>query len=97
MAQVEVNHVALPERTEYRKKNGLDPLGMQNSSVSLYQTFLPGISNVTLRMRYYGLYPWLAHRYAKEIGDTNPESWSRRLTIGHPARIGGEIGVQLAS
>jgi hypothetical protein len=45
-----------PAWTEYRKKNGLDPLGMQNSSVNLYQTFLPGVSNVTLRMRYYGLY-----------------------------------------
>lgn len=75
--QEETNFVALPEWTEYRKKNGLDPLGMQNSSVGLYQTFLPGISNVTLRMRYYGLYPWLAHRYAKDIGDTNPESWKR--------------------
>ena len=40
-----------PEWTDYSKKNGLDPLGMQNSSVNLYQTFLPGISNVTLRMR----------------------------------------------
>lgn len=66
-----------PAWTEYRKKNGLDPLGMQNSSVSLYQSFLPGISNVTLRMRYYGLYAWLCHTYAQKIGDTNPESWKR--------------------
>ena len=55
-----------PEWTEYQKKNGLDPLGMQNSSVNLYQTFLPGISNVTLRMRYYGLYAWLSRSYAKK-------------------------------
>jgi hypothetical protein len=41
-----------PEWSDYRRKNGLDPLGMRNSSVSLYQTFLPGISNVTLRTRY---------------------------------------------
>ena len=33
------------------KKDGLDPLGMQNNSVGLYQTLLPGASNVTLRMR----------------------------------------------
>lgn len=69
--------INFPEWTEYRKKNGLDPLGMQNSSVNLYQTFLPGISNVTLRMRYYGLYAWLARVYLKEYGDTNPESWKR--------------------
>jgi hypothetical protein len=66
-----------PEWSDYRKKNGLDPLGMQNSSVSLYQTFLPGISNVTLRTRYYGLYTWLCRTYAKKNGDTNPESWKR--------------------
>lgn len=68
-----------PEWTEYREKNGLDPLGMQNTSVNLYQTFLPGISNVTLRMRYYGLYAWLCRTYAHKVGDTNPETWKRYL------------------
>ena len=70
-------HIAFPEWTEYRKKNGLDPLGMQTSSVSFYQGLLPGISNVTLRMRYYGFYAWLCDTYAKKVGDTNPESWKR--------------------
>ena len=66
-----------PEWTEYRKKNGLDPLGMQNTSVALYQRLLPGISNVTLRIRYYGLYAWLSTVYARRIGDTNPKRWQR--------------------
>jgi hypothetical protein len=66
-----------PEWTEYRKKNGLDPLGMQNTSVALYQRLLPGISNVTLRMRYYGLYAWLSAVYARRIGDTDPKTWQR--------------------
>jgi hypothetical protein len=48
---------ASPDWTDYRKKNGLDPLGMQNTSVALYQRLLPGISNVTLRMRYTGSMP----------------------------------------
>ncbi len=39
------SQIAYPEWTEYRKKNGLDPLGMQTSSIGLYQTLLPGISN----------------------------------------------------
>ena len=96
---VEREPVAYPEWTEYRKKNGLDPLGMQNSSVSLYQTFLPGISNVTQRMRYYGLYAWLALRYAKTIGDTNPDSWKRRVRRAEAlyaliaSNNGGETGV----
>jgi hypothetical protein len=57
------NQIAYPEWTDYREKSGLDPLGMQNSSINLYQRLLPGISNVTLRMRYYGLYAWLADVY----------------------------------
>jgi hypothetical protein len=32
-----MNMIAVPEWTEYRKKNGLDPLGIQNTSVALYQ------------------------------------------------------------
>lgn len=74
-----VETLNFPEWTEYRKKNGLDPLGMQNSSVNLYQTLIPGIGNVTLRMRYYGLYAWLSWIYAKRIGDTNPQSWQRTI------------------
>ncbi len=40
---------------------------MQNSSVAVYQTLLPGVSNVTLRMRYYGLYAWLRCIYGKRF------------------------------
>lgn len=68
---------AYPQWTEYRKKNGLDPLGMQNGSINLYQRLLPGISNVTLRMRYYGLYAWLAATYARVDGSTSAKNWQR--------------------
>ena len=53
MALQQSQPIAYPEWTEYRKKNGLDPLGMQTGSVNIYQRLLPGISNVTLRIRYY--------------------------------------------
>lgn len=69
--------IAYPEWSEYQKNNGRDPLGMQNTSVALYQRLLPGISNVTRRIRYYGLYAWLSWIYANRIGDTNPKSWQR--------------------
>src|ERR1700730_8387237 len=69
--------IAYPEWTEYRKKNGLDPLGMQNTSVALYQKLLPGVSNVTLRVRYYGLYAWLSSVYARQIRETNLKTWQR--------------------
>ena len=39
--------------------NGRDPLGIQNSSVSIYAALLPGLNNVTDRLRYYGFYCWL--------------------------------------
>lgn len=42
---------------------GRDPLGIQNSSISLYAALLPGLTNLTLRIRYYGLYCWLLKEY----------------------------------
>lgn len=65
----------LPHWTSKEEKRGIDPLGMQITSVTLYQELLPGISNVTLRMRYYGLYAWLAQTYAKQVSDTSAEVW----------------------
>ena len=94
MSDAEIHPIDYPEWTEYRKRNGLDPLGMQNSSVSLYQTFLPGISNVTLRIRYYGLYAWLSQTYAQHVGDTDPQTWKRhvRRTEALYALIAGRQG-----
>ena len=40
-----------------------DPLGVQNSSISVYATLLPGMTNLTLRLRYYGMYLWLNDEY----------------------------------
>ena len=90
---------AYPEWTEYARKSGLDPLGMQTSSVGFYQALLPGISNVTLRIRYYGYYAWLSDIYAEKIGDTNPARWQRFIRraeafyalIAHAK--GGETGI----
>lgn len=65
----------IPEWTQRAEKRGLDPLGMQTTSIALYQQLMPGIGNVTLRMRYYGLYAWLVHSYAKHIGDVSSNAW----------------------
>lgn len=70
--------IAYPDWTDYRDRSGLDPLGMQNGSINLYQRLLPGISNVTLRMRYYGLYAWLSLVNAQEGSrSTDPDEWRR--------------------
>jgi len=99
MDGAEQEQLNFPEWTECQKRSGLDPLGMQNSSISLYQTFLPGISNVTLRIRYSGLYAWLCGAYAARVGDTNPETWKRYVRCTEAlyaliaCRRGGERGV----
>lgn len=65
----------LPQWTEKADKRGLDPLGMQNSGIVLYQSLLPGISNVTLRMRYYGYYCWVSETYARRGATSDFEAW----------------------
>ncbi|MEH2565206.1 hypothetical protein [Bradyrhizobium sp. AZCC 2289] len=90
---------ALPQWTEPAEKRGLDPLGIQNSGVVLYQALLPGISNVTLRIRYYGFYCWLSDAYAHHEGSTNLEDWRRWVRRGEAlyalvsSAAGGEGGV----
>jgi hypothetical protein len=72
-----VADAGVPEWTQVQQKGGLDPLGMQASSVRLYQTLVPGISNVTLRMRYYGFYAWLSRNYAQTLHDGDSERWKQ--------------------
>lgn len=69
----------IPEWTEQDESQGLDPLGMQNTSIALYQWLLPGISNVTLRMRYYALHTWLTAEYARAQHSADVEEWCRFL------------------
>ena len=75
MADNETMGTGSPDWTVREDKSGLDPLGMQTTSVALYQRLLPGISNVTLRVRYYGFYVWLARHYAKVIRNTSVDEW----------------------
>lgn len=88
----------LPEWTERAEKRGLDPLGMQNLGVALYQRLMPGISNVTLRMRYYGFYCWLSDSYARGVGSTDYETWRQWVRRGEAllalaaSRAGGPGG-----
>ncbi|WP_434718078.1 hypothetical protein P5W98_14290 [Paraburkholderia sp. A1BS-2L] len=77
MADNETTGTGRPNWTALDNKSGLDPLGMQTTSVALYQSLLPGISNVTLRVRYYGFYVWLARHYSKVIRDTSVDEWCR--------------------
>lgn len=51
---------------------GLDPLGLQNTSDTTYTLLMPGLNNVTGRIRYYSFYCWLLDQYSKINGSTDP-------------------------
>jgi hypothetical protein len=65
--------------TERTEKRGLDPLGIQNAGVALYQSLVPGISNVTLRVRYYGYYCWVSMMYATDGATNDRKAWNNRV------------------
>lgn len=52
---------------------GLDPLGLQTTSEATYAAMLPGISNLTNRLRYYGFYCWLLSFYFSKEKKGNSE------------------------
>lgn len=64
-----------PEWSELQERQGLDPLGMQNTSIALYQAMLPGISNVTLRVRYYAFHSWISREYARLHHSPEADRW----------------------
>jgi hypothetical protein len=85
--------------TERTDKRGLDPLGLQNAGVALYQSLLPGISNVTLRVRYYGFYCWVSDMYARDGASNDYNAWKVRIRRAEATYAliascaGGETGV----
>lgn len=74
MAVIVNNETIVPflgERLSFVR--GLDPLGLQNTSDTTFSFLLPGLNNVTGRIRYYSFYCWLLDAYSKESGSTNPK------------------------
>jgi len=52
---------------KYRKNlRGRDPLGVQAINIHLYSVLIPGITNVTDRLRYYSFFPWILKLYKDE-------------------------------
>ncbi|NVD29119.1 hypothetical protein HUO14_14565 [Parasphingorhabdus flavimaris] len=88
-----------PQWTEIGQDSGLDPLGMQRPIEVLFQSLLPGISTITLRLRYYSFFAWALEVYAKTKGQTDPRTFNvfhRRaevLLALASARNGSELGV----
>lgn len=61
---------------------GQDMLGMQNTSIATYATLLPGLTNLTRRIRYYGFYMWLLEQYAKTKGEVSVSEFQRFMRRG---------------
>jgi hypothetical protein len=56
---------------------GRDPLGIQATSVRMYRSLVPGLTNVTNRLRYYSFYCWVIERYEATEHSGDAERWSR--------------------
>ncbi|WP_019949239.1 hypothetical protein [Hymenobacter aerophilus] len=74
---------------------GLDMLGLQATSEVTYGLLLPGLTNVTHRIRYYGFYCWLLDQYASQVGEVDPkrqQNFIRRadLLVALLIRLGGK-------
>jgi hypothetical protein len=61
-----------PDWTELGQDSGLDPLGMQRPIEAIYQSLIPGISTITLRYRYYSLFPFILKHYEDTIRNPDP-------------------------
>lgn len=57
-----------------RKSVGRDHLGLQRISQSLYGELVPGLTNLTKRMRYYSFYSWIIATF-EELHYTKPLSF----------------------
>jgi hypothetical protein len=62
--------------------SGQDMLGMQNASTATYAVLLPGLTNLTRRIRYYGFYMWLLEQYAKTKGKVSVSEFQRFIRRG---------------
>jgi len=61
---------------------GLDPLGLQATSIRIYQSLVPNITNITNRLRYYAYFPWLVELYEKLHHADDPVRFARFMRRG---------------
>jgi hypothetical protein len=64
----------------FDKITGLDPLGQQNASERIYSHLLPGITNLTNRIRYFGFYSWILWQY-EQLNQNNFNQKEHRIFI----------------
>src|SRR3546814_18646491 len=62
---------------------GLDPLGLQATSIRIYQSLVPNITNITNRLRSYAYFPWLIELYENKYQSNDPARFHRFLQRGN--------------
>jgi hypothetical protein len=69
----------MPEILDWTKPGsfsaGRDPLGFQAASVRLYTALVPGLTNVTNRLRYYSFYCWVLWQFEQIYHTTKEKKW----------------------
>lgn len=74
MAVISKNQILAPFlSTKLNYITGQDPMGMLNIGEQVFTMLLPGLNNVTERIRYYSFYCWFFGWYAKDIGNEDPK------------------------
>lgn len=66
---------------------GRDPLGIQNSSIIVYGRLLPGMTNLTGRIRYYSFYSWLLDEYDRLEKTTEKETYQAQYNFIRRAEL----------
>lgn len=80
MAVISKNEIIAPFlSTKLTYITGQDPMGMLNIGEQVFTLVLPGLNNVTERIRYYSFYCWFFGWYAKDIGSENPKELYKYL------------------
>src|SRR3546814_9283049 len=56
--------------------------GLQATSIRIYQSLVPNITNITNRLRYYAYFPWLIELYEKKHHSDDPARFARFMRRG---------------
>jgi hypothetical protein len=60
---------------------GQDQLGIRGNAVRMYNHLLPGITNVTNRVRYYSMHSWFIQWWAKNVSTDDYKAFRRKMRI----------------
>jgi hypothetical protein len=60
---------------------GLDQLGIRGNSARMYGHLVPGITNLTNRVRYYSMHAWFVNWWAKNVSTDDSKAFNKKIRI----------------